>query len=157
VLCLEQTKSGRRREIPMDDTAYAALSSVRGERAGLVFTKADGRRWGKIRTAFESAVEAAKVDDFRFHDLRHTFASWAVQRGASLHELKNLLGHSSLAMVMRYAHLAPETLRQAVNKAGSVLAEVLRGETADAVANGAGFSTKSAQNAKLHPERRVSP
>jgi integrase len=63
------------------------------------------------------------VDDFRFRDLRHTFASWAVQRGASLHELKDLLGHSSLAMVMRYAHLAPE---------------VLRGETADAVANGAG-------------------
>ena len=87
----------------MDDTAYAALSSVRGAREGLVFTKADGRRWGKIRTSFESAVEAAKVDDFRFHDLRHTFASWAVQRGASLHELKDLLGHSSLAMVMRYA------------------------------------------------------
>jgi len=60
-------------------------------------------------------------------------------------------------MVMRYAHLAPENLRQAVNKAGSVLAEVLRGETADAVANGPGFSTKSAQNAKLHTERRVSP
>jgi integrase len=71
----------------------------------------------RIRTAFESAVEAAKVDDFRFRDLRHTFASWAVQRGASLHELKDLLGHSSLAMVMRYAHLAPENLRQAVSKA----------------------------------------
>jgi integrase len=157
VLRLKLTKSGRRREIPMDDTAYAALSSVRGAREGLVLIKSDGRRWGKIRTAFESAVEAAKVDDFRFHDLRHTFASWAVQRGASLHELKDLLGRSSLAMVMRYAHLAPENLRQAVKKAGGVLAEVLRGETADAVASGAGFSTKSAQNAKISAERRVSP
>lgn len=59
--------------------------------------------------------------------------SWAVQRGASLHELKGLLGHSSLAVVMRYAHIAPENLCQAVNKAGGVLAEVVRGETADAV------------------------
>jgi integrase len=157
VLRLEVTKSGRRREIPMDDTAYAALSSVRGSREGLVFARADGRRWGKIRTAFESGVEVAKVEDFRFHDLRHTFASWAVQRGASLHELKDLLGHSSLAMVMRYAHLAPENLRQAVNKAGGVLAEVLRGETANAVANGPGFNTTSAQSAKIDGGRRVSP
>ena len=81
----------------------------------------------------QSAVEAAKVDDFRVPYLRPTFASWAVQRGASLHELKGLLGHSSLAVVMRYAHIAPENLCQAVNKAGGVLAEVVRGETADAV------------------------
>jgi integrase len=157
VLRLEVTKSGRRREIPMDDTAYDALSSVAGKREGLVFTKADGRRWGKIRTAFESAVEAAKVDDFRFHDLRHTFASWAVQRGASLHELKDLLGHSSLAMVMRYAHLAPENLRQAVNKAGGVLAEVLRGETGDAVASGPRSAQSQHKDAKITAERRVSP
>src|SRR4029453_6196335 len=118
---------------------------------------ADGRRWGKIRTAFESAVESAKVDDFRFHELRHTFASWAVQRGASLHELKDLLGHSSLAMVMRYAHLAPENLRQAVNKAGGVLAEVLRGETGEAVASGPGSAQSQHKDANITVGRRVSP
>ncbi len=110
-----------------------------------------------IAKVIKSAIGAAKVDDFRFHDLRHTFASWAVQRGASPHELKDLLGHSSLAMVMRYAHLAPENLRQAVNKAGSVLAEVLRGETADGVANGLGNGTRTAHDAKIDAERRVSP
>ena len=50
-------------------------------------------------------MEAAQLDDFRFHDLRHTFASWAIQRGASLPELQDLLGHSSHAMVRRYSHL----------------------------------------------------
>src|SRR5207248_5472539 len=49
-----------------------------------------------------------------FHTLRHTFASWAVMRGVSLKELQELLGHASLTMTMRYAHLAPEHLRTAV-------------------------------------------
>jgi integrase len=66
-------------------------------------------------------VTAAKVDDFRFHDLRHTFASWAVQQGATLQEVKDLLGHSSLAMVMRYAHLSPEHLRKAVGRLDGLL------------------------------------
>lgn len=56
----------------------------------------------------------AKLSDFRYHDLRHTFASWAVQRNATLQEVKDLLGHRSLAMVLRYSHLSPEHLRSAV-------------------------------------------
>ena len=51
-----------------------------------------------------------------FHTLRHTFASWAVMRGLTLKELQELLGHASLAMTMRYAHLAPEHLRTAVSR-----------------------------------------
>lgn len=61
-------------------------------------------------------MEAAKLDDVTFHTLRHTFASWAMMRGVSLKELQELLGHSSLAMTMRYAHLAPEHLRTAVSR-----------------------------------------
>jgi integrase len=63
----------------------------------------------------------AKLVDFHFHDLRHTFASWAVQRGATLQEVKDLLGHSTLAMVMRYAHLSPEHLRSAVARLDTAL------------------------------------
>ena len=66
----------------------------------------------------------AKVRQMRFHDLRHTFASWAVQRGATLQEVKDLLGHSSLAMVMRYAHLSPEHLRKAVGRLDGLLTTV---------------------------------
>jgi len=58
-------------------------------------------------------VKRAKLIDLHWHDLRHTFASWAVQRRVSLYELKELLGHSTLTMVRRYAHLAPEHLRAA--------------------------------------------
>jgi integrase len=63
-----------------------------------------------------NAVANAKLDDVNFHTLRHTFASWAVMRGVSMKELEELLGHSSLAMTMRYAHLAPERLRSAVTR-----------------------------------------
>lgn len=72
--------------------------------------------WNAYRSAWERAVKLAKVPDFRFHDLRHTFASWSVQQGATLHEVKDLLGHHSLAMALRYAHLAPENLRSAVSR-----------------------------------------
>ena len=68
-----------------------------------------------IKTAY-NAVAAAKLDDVNFHTLRHTFASWAAMRGVSLKELQELLGHASLTMTMRYAHLAPERLRTAVTR-----------------------------------------
>ena len=69
-----------------------------------------------IKTAYNNAVAAAKLDDVNFHTLRHTFASWAVMRGVTLKELQDLLGHASLTMTMRYAHLAPEHLRTAVSR-----------------------------------------
>ena len=69
-----------------------------------------------MQTAYNNAVTAARLDDVTFRTLRHTFASWAVMRGVSLKELQELLGHASLAMTMRYAHLAPERLRSAVSR-----------------------------------------
>jgi integrase len=124
VIRLEITKSGRRREVPLNDDSDRALVSLGPKAAGRVF------QTRSIRTAFENAVETAKLDDVTFHTLRHTFASWAMMRGVSLRELQELLGHSSLAMTMRYAHLAPEHLRTAVSRlagliGGKVPAEVI--------------------------------
>jgi integrase len=79
------------------------------------------RRRDHLRSAWERAVDRVKLVDFHFHDLRHTFASWAVQRGASLQEVKDLLGHHSLAMTLRYGHLAPEHLRIAVARLDAAL------------------------------------
>jgi len=118
VILLEVTKSGRRREVPLNSEADTALVRQGPLEAGLVFGTSS---WYAFRKAWEAAVKAAKVPDFHFHDLRHTFASWAIQRGATLPELKDLLGHSSLAMVMRYAHLSPEHLRSAVSRLEGML------------------------------------
>src|SRR3989441_312785 len=115
VIQLERTKNGRRREVPMNRAVYDALSVVKGaDQTGPVFRKVNGAAWGSVRTAFARAVEDARIDNFRFHDLRHTFASWLVMRGRSLKEVQELLGHSSLTMTMRYAHLSPDRLREAV-------------------------------------------
>ena len=109
VVRLEMTKSGRRREVPLNDDSYRALTSLGQKDEGPVF------KTRFIQSAYENAVKAARLD-VNFHALRHTFASWAVMRGVSLKELQELLGHTSLAMTMRYAHLAPEHLRTAVNR-----------------------------------------
>jgi integrase len=108
VIRLEMTKSGKRREVPLNAESYAALVGLGPKDTGRVFRKLS------LRKASENAVSNAKLDDVNFHTLRHTFASWAVMRGVSLKELQELLDHSSLAMTMRYAHLALERLRSAV-------------------------------------------
>jgi integrase len=105
VLRLEITKSGRRREVPMRRAVYGVLAARPEPRVGRVWPDR------QMRKAFETAAAVAQVDDFRFHDLRHTFASNFVMRGGSLQALKEILGHGSMAMTVRYAHLAPEHVR----------------------------------------------
>ncbi len=116
-ITLYRTKSGKPRGIPINTAVYDALIALEPDpahRVGRLFKKANGAGWDRIRTAFELGLRRAKIQDFRFHDLRHTFASHAVMRGVSLAELKELLGHSTLTMTLRYAHLSPTHLRGAV-------------------------------------------
>ena len=98
VLRLEVTKSGKRREGPMRQAVYDVLAAMQGPREGRVW------RQRRVCTAFETAVAAAKLEDFRFHDCRHHFASWFVMRGGSLQALREILGHADLKTTMRYAH-----------------------------------------------------
>ena len=101
--------------------------------------KAGGGAWGNVRTAFSNACVAAKIEGFRFHDLRHTFASHMMMRGATIGELKDLLGHADVKMTMRYAHLSPAHRRAAV----------ARLEGLASAPKPAQFSTTSAQDAKI--------
>ncbi len=86
-----------------------------------VFTDRDGNPYKSVKKSFSTALKRAGIRDFRLHDCRHTFASQMVMNGVDLATVKDLLGHKSLAMTLRYAHLAPEHKRKAVNILDKVL------------------------------------
>lgn len=114
------TKSGRRRIIPMNLAARSAIENrmawndARGLVGTRLFLQKNGKPVVQINTAFKNAVNKAGIEDFRIHDLRHTFASWLVSSGVPLPEVRDLLGHSSIKQTERYAHLAPGRLEAAV-------------------------------------------
>jgi integrase len=109
------TKTGEGRGIPLNADAIAALESTLGQHPQWCFTFA-GKRIQKSTTAWERALKRAGIENFRFHDLRHTWASWHVQSGTSLPELMELGGWKSYEMVLRYAHLAPENLSRVASR-----------------------------------------
>jgi len=125
----ELNKSGKTQHLPLNAEAMAMLKkwqrqSISKPRPGrnsatvagsLLFPHpATGKRMKDIKTAWHRLMKDAKITDFRFHDLRHHFASKLIMKGHSLYEVQELLGHSSPIMTQRYAHLAPSHLQSAV-------------------------------------------
>lgn len=110
-------KSGDTRHIPLNDEALTALKDWR-------LDSSEGERVFPVATSFKTAwgalLKRAEVTGFRWHDLRHHFASRLVQAGVSLNTVRELLGHGSLTMTLRYAHLAPNQTRDAVSRLISV-------------------------------------
>jgi integrase len=105
---LNVTKNGERREIPINSTFRAILEAIpHGPESEYVFTDRNGRPFKEVKKSFETARRRAGILDFRFHDLRHTFASHLVMAGIDITTVKELLGHKTLVMTLRYAHLAP--------------------------------------------------
>ena len=118
-LTFHETKNGERRAVPLTGQALTLLhqhAKVRRLDTTLVFPNSSGGRPLGIREAFEGAVERAGITDFRFHDLRHTAASYLAMSGASLAETAEVLGHKTLAMVKRYAHLSEAHTRGVVER-----------------------------------------
>ena len=109
------TKNGDGRGIPLNADAVAALESTRGQHPHWCFTYA-GKRIQNSSSAWDTAKRRASIENFRFHDLRHTWASWHAQSGTSLQELMELGGWKSYEMVLRYAHLAPEKLKSVAQR-----------------------------------------
>lgn len=106
----DQSKSGRPIGVPLNKEAVVLLRGEQGKHAKYCFTYR-GRAVAKCNTkAWRHALINAGVADFRWHDLRHTWASWHVQNGTPMHVLQELGGWSDIRMVQRYAHLAPEHL-----------------------------------------------
>jgi integrase len=109
-------KSGRNREIPLSPETVAALKAHRHLRAELVFCRHDGRPWRDhhLRPPLRRACKRAGLRVVGWHVLRHSFASHLVMRGVALKAVQELLGHSTIEMTMRYAHLSPDVRREAV-------------------------------------------
>jgi len=114
------TKSGRRRSVPLNRSARESILSRADFRtlhcpaSPWVFCDRQGRRVQSIKRSWSTACRRAGIRDFRIHDLRHTCAAWLVSAGVPLTEVRDLLGHSTITMTERYAHLAPENVRAAV-------------------------------------------
>ena len=109
------TKNGEGRGIPLNKDAVLALRSVQGTHTRWCFTY-QGEPMKAVGSAWERSLRRAGIENFRFHDLRHTWASWHVMSGTSLQELMELGGWKSYEMVLRYAHLAPEHLSEAARR-----------------------------------------
>ena len=114
------TKTGKRRYLPINRDTYEALIrrlAYRNENcpeSPWVFSKPSGDRVQHPDRHFSRVVKLAGLTDFRIHDLRHTFASWLVSEGVELIKVRDLLGHATIRMTERYAHLAPYRLHEAV-------------------------------------------
>lgn len=114
-LIVTESKSGEIRHIPLNPKAIQVMRDQRDKhKEGYVFPGEYGRLVD-IKRPWRNLMAAADIQNFRFHDCRHHFASALVMNGVDLNTVRELLGHASLNMTLRYAHLAPEHKAAAVN------------------------------------------
>jgi len=132
---LQKTKTNNARQIPINDDLQGLFDRIQNRKdkpkknvirldrkpvkakavkSEYVFNY-HGKPVTEIKRSFKKAIEGAKIEDCRFHDLRHTFASHMVMRGASIKEIQEILGHKTMTMTLRYAHLSQEHKKKAIN------------------------------------------
>lgn len=113
---ITEPKSGKGRDIPLGDAVLAALKAPRHLRGEMVFCTVDGRmlRKNECKHPLWRACRRAGIRQVGWHVLRHTFASHLVMRGVPLKAVQELMGHATIDMTMRYAHLSPHVVREAV-------------------------------------------
>ncbi|MHC8358013.1 tyrosine-type recombinase/integrase [Pseudomonas sp. LB3P81] len=110
------SKTSDTRHIPMNKETVSALKDWKKQAANslYVFPSQDGGRLEDVKSAWLNLLERAKIEGFRWHDMRHDFASRLVVAGVPLNTIRDLLGHADIKMTLRYAHLAPDTKAAAV-------------------------------------------
>lgn len=112
----DEAKTKKAIPVPLNKDAMAILQARQGIHQRFVFTYQNRRIQRCSTRAWQNALRRAGIRDFRWHDLRHTWASWHVQNGTSLQELQQLGGWSSFEMVLRYAHLSSDLLKSAAER-----------------------------------------
>src|SRR5438094_1587624 len=122
-ILVRDSKNGESRHVPMDATLFALFRAY-PHRLGtdLVFSSPRGGRIVDVRTGFLNSCKRAGLIDLHFHDLRHTFASQFVMSGGDLYILKEILGHKSITMTQRYAHLSPTYKLKAIDRMNTLWA-----------------------------------
>lgn len=117
-LTVPRSKNGETRHVPLNDAAIEALRTAEKFKNGsrCVFLNGDGARLQSPRFWFDAVVERSKLTDFTWHSLRHTFASRLVMAGVDLRTVQELMGHKTIQMTVRYAHLAPQHRLAAVQR-----------------------------------------
>lgn len=128
IIQIKRTKANKALQVRIAPALMASLSTTPVEkRRGRVFDLTGFRR------RWEKALKDAKIEDFRFHDLRHTFASWARQAGADIADICEALGHASISMTMRYAHIKPDEHVTAFDRVSARILEpkVTKSDTAE--------------------------
>jgi site-specific recombinase XerD len=113
----ETAKSGKTRYVHLNEEAFSTVEAWKAQQNtkwDYVFCSNEGQPFHDIRSSWEKVLARAGIENFRWHDLRHTFASKLVMAGVDLNTVRELLGHSDYKMTLRYAHLAPEHKAAAV-------------------------------------------
>ena len=117
VISILNSKNNEKREIPVNEDLFQALLRVRKNlESPYVFCNEDGVPYKDVKTGFKGALKRAKISNFRFHDLRHTFASRLAMKGVDIKTVQELLGHKDVRMTLRYSHLSPDHKKAAVEK-----------------------------------------
>lgn len=117
IILVRRSKTGESREIPMNENVREELKKIpRQKNTPHIFVKGDGTQLKWARTAFENACRRSKINDLKFHDLRHTFGSRLVEAGVDLRTIMDLLGHKTITMTLRYSHISPQHKKDAVSR-----------------------------------------
>ena len=115
IINVTQTKSNKNRRVPMNSLVFKSLQGVQRKSEYVFCNPETGEPYHTIRTSFRNALKRSGLVDVRFHDLRHTSATMMVMGGVDLVTVKEILGHASIEMTMRYAHPTTEGKMGAVN------------------------------------------
>jgi len=113
-LIVEKSKSGRSRTVPLNDKVCKLFQSLPEKNTYIFYNPRTGTRYDNVSSSFSTARRKSGLEDLRFHDLRHTFASRLIEKGVDIITVKELLGHSDVGITQRYTHSRDETKQRAV-------------------------------------------